>query len=209
MTAMTITQALSMTSREIAELTGKRHDHVLRDVDNLVKTLSPDLGKGFETSVYLDSNNVERRQYILDRDSTFCLVSGYDANARMRIIKRWQELETANAPQSIGDALVAQAIAFRDNERRLAAIEAEQRETRAQMAALIDGVDHFTAIGYANVVGVRLTNQTASQVGKIATAICREMGWPIGKAHDTRFGVVGSYPREALAKAFEAARLVA
>jgi hypothetical protein len=33
------------------------------------------------------------RVYVMDRDSTMCLISGYDANARMRIIKRWQALE--------------------------------------------------------------------------------------------------------------------
>lgn len=30
----------------------------------------------------------------MDKDSTICLVAGYDVNARMRIIKRWQELES-------------------------------------------------------------------------------------------------------------------
>lgn len=36
-----------MTSRDVAELTGKRHDNVLRDIDNLLKSLTPDLGAGF------------------------------------------------------------------------------------------------------------------------------------------------------------------
>ena len=84
----------TMTSREIAELTGKRHDHVLRDIDRLLETLSPDLGNGFKSSTYVSGDPPrEYRQFILDRDSTYCLVAGYDANARMRIIKRWQELE--------------------------------------------------------------------------------------------------------------------
>jgi phage regulator Rha-like protein len=34
-----ITQALTMTSREIAELTGKRHDNVLRDIKNMITQL--------------------------------------------------------------------------------------------------------------------------------------------------------------------------
>jgi Rha family phage regulatory protein len=86
--------AVSMTSREIAELTGKQHKHVLRDIDDVLKVLSPELGLGFKSSTYVDSTGKSNRQFELDKDSTICLIAGYDANARMRIIKRWQELET-------------------------------------------------------------------------------------------------------------------
>ncbi|WP_370558268.1 Rha family transcriptional regulator [Edwardsiella tarda] len=38
--------ALTMSTREIAELTGKRHDHVLRDARNLLAELqSPKVGE--------------------------------------------------------------------------------------------------------------------------------------------------------------------
>ncbi len=36
-----------MTSQEVAELTGKRHDNVIRDIDNLLKSLTSDLRTGF------------------------------------------------------------------------------------------------------------------------------------------------------------------
>lgn len=92
---------VAMSSREIAELTSKRHDHVLRDIDNLLESLSPELGNGFQSSTYVSGDPPrEYRQYLMDRDSSYCLVAGYDANSRMRIIKRWQELES-KASQSI------------------------------------------------------------------------------------------------------------
>ena len=86
--------ALEMTSKEIAELTGKEHRNVLRDIDVLLETLDSNLSNGFIPSTY-ESGDPPRayRMYRLDRDATLCLVAGYDANARMRIIKRWQELE--------------------------------------------------------------------------------------------------------------------
>ena len=84
--------ALEMTSKEIAELTGKRHDNVLRDVDSLLANLSSELRTGFSVS-YEGDPAYGYRLYRLDRDATLCLVAGYDPNARMRIIKRWQELE--------------------------------------------------------------------------------------------------------------------
>lgn len=92
MTHLLSHETLSMTSREIAELTGKRHDNVLRDIDGLLESLSSELRTGFSTT-YDGRPEHGYRVYLLDRDSAYCLVAGYDPNSRMKIIKRWQELE--------------------------------------------------------------------------------------------------------------------
>ena len=105
-----------MSSLEIAELTGKLHAHVLRDIDNLLKTLDPNLDQGYKSTTYKDSNGKKNRMYQMDKDATICLVTGYDANARMRIIKRWQELENEVA------ALKAQK-AIREQERQALKVE--------------------------------------------------------------------------------------
>ncbi|MBE0470405.1 MAG: Rha family transcriptional regulator [Methyloprofundus sp.] len=85
-------QKLTMSSREIAELTGKRHDHVIRDVEKMLSELNLDAPKFGDT--YLDSQNRHQRQYVLPKDETICLIAGYNIKARMAIIKRWQELES-------------------------------------------------------------------------------------------------------------------
>jgi len=83
-----------MTSREVADLVGKRHDNVLRDIDNLLVSISSELSSGYKSSTYVYGDPPRSaRQYVMDKDATICLVTGYDVNARMRIIKRWQELE--------------------------------------------------------------------------------------------------------------------
>lgn len=107
---------LSMTSREIAELAGKRHDNVLRDIDALVSALSSELRTGFKPSTYVSGDPPrEYRQFDLDRDASICLVTGYDVTSRMKIIKRWQELEARlyrpsqdqpKLPVEIGEATV-------------------------------------------------------------------------------------------------------
>lgn len=87
----------TMTSLEIAEITDKSHAHVLRDIDNTLKSLNPRMALGFKSTAYIDVTGKSNRMFELDRDSSYCLVAGYDVNARMRIIKRWTELESKHA----------------------------------------------------------------------------------------------------------------
>lgn len=46
----------TMSSREIAELTGKRHADVLRDIDRLLETLNEDMRLGFSSTTYVDAS---------------------------------------------------------------------------------------------------------------------------------------------------------
>ena len=83
---------VTMTSREIAELTGKRHDHVKRDVEVMFKELELDTPK-FGV-IYLDSMNRQRIEYSLDEELTLTLVTGYSVKLRNAVIKRWKYLES-------------------------------------------------------------------------------------------------------------------
>ncbi len=91
----------TMTSREIAELTGKQHSNVMRDIRVMIERLSAtsDLKWHCETETYIDEQGKPRDMYRMDKDTTLTLVSGYDAVLRFRIIKRWQELEEQTSAQ--------------------------------------------------------------------------------------------------------------
>ncbi|MCL6363760.1 DNA-binding protein [Pectobacterium carotovorum subsp. carotovorum] len=89
------TEPLRMTSREIAELTGKEHKNVNADIRRMLDELGEDALK-FQR-IYLDSMNRQQTEYHLDREHTECLITGYSAILRMRVIKRLRELESANA----------------------------------------------------------------------------------------------------------------
>ena len=86
----------TMSSREIAELTGKQHAHVMRDIRAMIEKIStdPNLDWHCKTETYVDAKGESREMYRMDKDTTLTLVSGYDAVLRFRIIKRWQELES-------------------------------------------------------------------------------------------------------------------
>jgi Rha family phage regulatory protein len=89
-------QPLTMTSREIAELTGKRHDNVMRDIR---ATLGELMGEGgllkFEDTHRNPQNGQEYPIYRLPYRESLILASGYDVHLRARIIDRWQQLEAA------------------------------------------------------------------------------------------------------------------
>ena len=92
----------TMSSLEIAELTGKRHDNVMADIERMLS----DLGKAapdFSGTAFYEVNNAKRSRkiYNLPKNETLCLVSGYSPQMRMAIIKRWQELEEANKNKGI------------------------------------------------------------------------------------------------------------
>jgi len=89
----------TMSSLEIAELTGKQHKHVLTDIRNMLNSLNID--SAVFTAQYKDSTGRSLVMFNLPKDETLCLVSGYNVQVRMRIIKRWQELEEANKNKGI------------------------------------------------------------------------------------------------------------
>lgn len=86
-------QLVSMTSVEIAELTGKRHDHVLRDIRNMVEELNGPNSGGVGEEVYKDAKGECRTMYRLDRKHTFILVAGYSVHLRAKCYDHIQTLE--------------------------------------------------------------------------------------------------------------------
>lgn len=68
-----------MSSREIAELTGKDHGHVMRDIRNMLLELNSDTsGLSRFGSSYINSQNKEQPCFELPKDETLCLMAGYD-----------------------------------------------------------------------------------------------------------------------------------
>jgi Rha family phage regulatory protein len=83
----------TMSSREIAALTGKEHFNVMRDIRGMLVELKEDV-LNFE-AIYLDSMNRQQTEYALDRELTETLLTGYSAVLRRKVIARWRELEQA------------------------------------------------------------------------------------------------------------------
>ena len=89
----------TMSSREIAELTGKMHNNVLRDIRKMISDLDIENSSTVNypsnqgLTIEYDSHTKRASVYHLNRELTDCLLTGYSANLRMAVIKRWHELE--------------------------------------------------------------------------------------------------------------------
>lgn len=107
--------SVTMSSREIAELTEKQHGHICRDIEAMLKQLG-ERPEGYIQLWTHPQNSQQYREYRLDREHTECLITGYSAVLRMKIIRRLRELEDNSIPRTLPEAL------------RLAADMAEKNE---------------------------------------------------------------------------------
>ena len=87
----TIDSQLTMSSLEIAELTGKDHRNVTRDIESILNEVGIDTLR-FE-HIYKDSMNRSRRCYNLPRRECLLIMSAYSAKLRLTIIDRMDALE--------------------------------------------------------------------------------------------------------------------
>ena len=98
-----------MSSREIAEITGKRHDHVLRDCDKLNENYEklgfPKIGEGYFTTP--NTGETKYREFLLNKIQSMDLMTGYNIELRIKVNRRWEELERKQngIPQNFSEAL--------------------------------------------------------------------------------------------------------
>ena len=81
----------TMSSREIAELTGKEHYNVKRDCNVMFSELGLDALK-FE-GIYFDAQNRQQTEYLLTFELVQTLITGYSIKLRFAVIQRLNELE--------------------------------------------------------------------------------------------------------------------
>lgn len=122
----------TMSSLEIAKLTGKQHKDVL---ETIRKTLEEaEISTADFSAVYKASNGKNEPCFNLPRRECDLVISGYSVKYRLAIIDRWQELE--NKPLTIVDY----ARALVESHDRIQLLEKEQELTNTAITELRDDV---------------------------------------------------------------------
>lgn len=192
----------TMSSREIAELTGKRHDNVMRDIEKMCAALNI-AALTFEVS-YTDSSGKACRCYALPHREVKILITGYDVVRRAKVIDRLEQLEQAikQLPAMTQAQLIA-AIAQQnaEQEQRVTVIEQQVKLLEAKVP---HEQEYFTIIGYSRYIGTVVSNTQANALGRRAAKASREAGVPVGETADPRYGRVGTYHEDVLASVFDA-----
>lgn len=175
--------ALTMSSREIADLTGKDHKNVLADIRKMLSEL---MKTSADFSADLpDAYGRPQAAYLLPKRETLILVSGYSVELRARIIDRWQQLETelsqrvpASLPDFTNPAAAARAWADQVEQReQLALANQQQAQALAQALALaapkaeaLDRISasdgHLTLTEVAKMFGKKISELTGAMHAK-------------------------------------------
>ena len=202
----------TMSTRVIADLTEKRHDHVKRDCEVMFTSLNLDASKF--GGIYFDSMNRQQTEYLLDEELTMTLVTGYNVVLRNRVIKRWKELEN-QSPVNLPDYPTALRL-YADQLEITARIEQERdhaiatkaeigsrREATAmgRLSAKVKEVEKLktqldSSTGFATIKKVQsLTGGTYDTYALRRHS--KAQGLEIQKAEDANYGSVNSYHKDA------------
>ena len=142
---------ITMSSREIAELVGKRHTHVLRDIEAMLAQINrPNFGPVDFLNEYKDAKGERRKEYLLPRDLTVTLITGYRADLRYRVVKRLEELEASTRPASMDPVKLLDDPAYL----RGLVLEAAERQIalKAQVESMRETVEVHEALTGAKEV---------------------------------------------------------
>jgi len=212
--AFTKSANLTMSSREIAELTSSTHDNVLKTVRRLV---TEGVVFGNETPYTHPQNGQTYTEFLLSFRDTMVVVSGYSAELRARIIDRWQQLEEQVSAPALPDfsnpALAARAWA-EQYEARIAA-EAKKaeigsrREATAMNTASLAvkkanklAIELDKSMQYATVKRMEMLYHGQSFNWRLLKSTAIQMNIPPTDVFDANYGTVKAYHADVWREAY-------
>lgn len=147
----------TMTSLQIAEVTGKNHFDVMRSIRNMEPAWEKINGSKFALVEYKDAKGEKRPCYSLTKTECLYISTKFNDEARAKLVLRWEKLERQNARLHALSATAEQTIAkakellARSEEKEIDDInELEAYEAAELMVTGMAPTDALEVIGILN-----------------------------------------------------------
>lgn len=148
----------------------------------------------------------------LDTAKEVAMVEGNEKGkeARRYFIECEKQLQQLVAPRSMLEMLSEGFAQMAKLEKEQQVVKLELAVTRAEIAEVKAKVNNsdsgfYSILGYASLLGRKITLPTAALLGKQATNLSNTMGFTTGKVPDPRFGAVKIYHKDVLDTIFNQA----
>ena len=129
-----IFQKQTMSSIEIAELSGKQHKHVLEAIRSMEPAWVKVSGTKFRPAEYTDAQGKVRPCYELTKTECLYVATKFNDEARAKLVKRWEELETqVQTPKTYLEAL--KALVASEEEKEQLQLEVKKRDEKIEQDA--------------------------------------------------------------------------
>lgn len=106
---------VTVSSREIAKITGKLHKNVLDSIRTMEPAWEKVTGLKFKPNEYTDARGRKLPMYELDKRESLYVATKFNDEARARLILRWEELENKSTPNLYMEQYIGAQSHFFDN----------------------------------------------------------------------------------------------
>lgn len=148
-----------MTSREIATITGKPHNDVLKAIRAMENAWVKVNGGNFSLVEYTDAKGEKRPMYQLNKTECLYIATKFNDEARAKLVIRWEELETKERqnvpalPQTYLEAL--KALVLSEEQKQVLALENESMKPKADyFDTLVERGSNLNLRDTAKIIGV-------------------------------------------------------
>ena len=195
-----------LSSREVAEMVGKDHSDLLKDIRRYQEYLTEGnfpLSEYFKEDTYKDSTGRTLNCYLVSKKGcefiAHKMTGQKGAIFTAKYIERFHEMQDAlQKPMTQLEIMQMSINQLVEQERRMNELESrmDMIEAKSQTAPN----EYFTIAGFATIRKQKIDVALANLLGRKASKLSREYGYDIGKVSDPRYGTVNTYHVDILNK---------
>ena len=160
---MELIKTNTMSSLELAQVTGKNHKELLRSMRGMETAWEKTTGRKFALSTYKDDSGKSNVMYTLSKTESLYVATKFNDEARAKVILRWEELEESRDPLQLLKMAVHE-------------LEAKEQQILLQEQSIKEAAPK---VEYCNKVlqseSTYVTNQIAKELGMSARSLNKRL----------------------------------